>query len=147
MPIEGDNLEERVEVAGEVEQWNPAGREPAERVENEEPRGGTTPPDAPQQASEEMELERASSACRHAGGVKFAERAILAKPRTAGNEESSATLAVKFPPGCHTAVSKAAAAAVLAGAAEVKDGSTPSWCSDEDYASQMLFDVASSGSA
>ena len=41
--------------------------------------------DATQQASEEEKLERASSACSHAVGVKVAARKLLAEPRSTGN--------------------------------------------------------------
>ena len=40
------------------------------------------PRDAALEASEEAKLERASSACRHAGGVKVAARNLLAEPRS-----------------------------------------------------------------
>ena len=42
--------------------------------------------------SEEAKLERASSVCRHAGGLKVAARALLAEPHSAGNEETWSTL-------------------------------------------------------
>ena len=50
---------------------------------------------AVQEASEEEKLERASSMCSHAGGVKEAARNLLAEPRSAGNEEAWITLAAK----------------------------------------------------
>ena len=43
--------------------------------------------DTAQGASEEK-LERASSACRHAGEVKVAARTLLAEPRSPGNEDT-----------------------------------------------------------
>ena len=39
--------------------------------------------DAAQEASEEKKLERASSACSHAGGVKVAACNLLIEPRSA----------------------------------------------------------------
>ena len=53
----------------------------------------------------------------------------------------------KFPFEDHTAVSAATAAAVLASATEVEDGNTPPWRPDDEYASEVLFDVISSRSA
>ena len=41
---------------------------------------GREPRDAALEASEEAKLERASSACPHAGGVKVAARNLLAEP-------------------------------------------------------------------
>ena len=54
---------------------------------------------------------------------------------------------VQVPSEDHAAVSAAAAAAVLASATEVEDGSAPSWRPDDEYASEVLFDVISSRSA
>ena len=51
--------------------------------------------DAAREASEEAKLERASSACRHAEGVKVAARTLLAEPRSAGNKETWSILAAK----------------------------------------------------
>ena len=51
-------------------------------------RGDLRQRDAAQEASEEAKLGRASSACRHAGGVKVAARNLLAEPRSAGNGET-----------------------------------------------------------
>ncbi|CAN0541723.1 unnamed protein product, partial [Laminaria digitata] len=45
------------------------------------------------------------------------------------------------------AVSAAAVAAVLASATEVEDGNAPPWRPDDEYASEVLFDVISSRSA
>ena len=44
------------------------------------------PRDAALEASDEAKLERASSACRYAGGVKVAARNLLAEPRSEGKE-------------------------------------------------------------
>ena len=55
---------------------------------------------------------------------------------------------VKFSSEDHAAVSAAAAAeAVLASATEGEDGNTPSWRPDDEYASEVLFDVISARSA
>ena len=48
--------------------------------------GDSRPRDAAHKASEEAKLERASSACRHAGGVRVAARNLLAEPRSPGTE-------------------------------------------------------------
>ena len=48
--------------------------------------GDSRPRDAVHKASEEAKLERASSACRHAGGVRVAARNLLAEPRSPGTE-------------------------------------------------------------
>ena len=105
------------------------------------------PRDAALEASEEAKLERASSACRHAGGVKVAACNRLAEPRSEGDEEAWNTLLSKFPSEDHATVFAAAAAAVLVNAAEVEGGNTPPWRPDDEYASEVLFDVISSRSA
>ena len=51
-------------------------------------REGLRQRDAAPEASEEEKLERASSGCRHAGGVKVEARYLLAEPRSAGNVET-----------------------------------------------------------
>ena len=104
------------------------------------------PRDAALEASEEAELERASSACRHAGGVKVAARNLLAEPRSAGNEQTWNTLMAKFPCEDDAAESAAAAEAVLASATEGEDGNAPPW-PDDKYAAEVLFDVISFRSA
>ena len=53
--------------------------------------------DAVLEAWAEAKLERASSACRRAGGVKVAARHLLAEPRSEGNEETWNLLVSKFP--------------------------------------------------
>ena len=53
--------------------------------------------DAAHDASEEAKLERASSVCRHAGGVKVATHTLLAEPNSAGSEETWSTSVAKFP--------------------------------------------------
>ncbi|CAN0518077.1 unnamed protein product, partial [Laminaria digitata] len=79
--------------------------------------------------------------------VKVAARNLLAEPRSAGNEETWKTLVAKFPPEDRAAVSVGEAAAVLASATEVEHGNAPPWRPDDEYASEVLFDVISSRSA
>ena len=57
------------------------------------------------------------------------------------------TLVAKFPSEDHAAVSEAVAAAVLPSATEGEDGNAPPWCPDDEYTSEVLFDVMSSRSA
>ena len=109
--------------------------------------GDSRPRDAAQEASEEAKLERASSACRHAGGVKVAARDLLAEPRSPGTEETWSTLVSKSPSKDHAAVSAAAVVAVLASTTEMEDGNAPPWRPVDEYASEVLFDVISSLSA
>ena len=96
--------------------------------------------DAANEASEEAKLERASWTCRHAGGVKVAARILLAEPRSAGNEETWSTLVAKFLSEYHAAVSAAATAT------ETEEGNAPRWRPDDEYTSEVLFDVMSSRS-
>ena len=77
----------------------------------------------------------------------MAARNLLAEPRSAGTEETWSTLVAKFPPEDHAAVSAAAAAAVLASGIEVEDGNAPPWCPDDEYASEVLFDIINPRSA
>ena len=77
----------------------------------------------------------------------MAARNHLAEPRSVGNEETRNILVAKFPPEDHAAVPAAAAAAVLARATEVEHGNAPPWRADDEYASEVLFDVISSRSA
>ena len=94
----------------------------------------------------EAELEWASPACRHAGGVTFAARTPLAEPRSAGNHETWATLVAKFPFEDNTVVSAAAAAAVLVSATEEKNDARL-WFLEDEYASQEFLGITSSRSA
>ena len=106
------------------------------------------PRDAALEDSEEAKLERTSSACRHAGGIKVAARNLLAESPSEGNEETWRILVSKFPSEDHAAVSAAAAAAaVIASATEVEDRNALPWRPDDEYASEVFFDVMSSRSA
>ena len=57
------------------------------------------------------------------------------------------TLVAEFPSEDHAAVSAAATAAVLASATEAEDGNAPPWRPDNEYTSEVSFDVISSRSA
>ena len=108
-------------------------------------RRDSRPRDAAVEGLEEAKLERASSTCRHAGGVEVAARNLLVELRSEGNEETWNTLVSKFPPEDHAAVSAAATtAAVLASATEMEDGNAPPWRPDDEYASEELFEAISS---
>ena len=99
-------------------------------------RGDSRQRDATQEASEEAKLERASSECLHAGRVKVAASNLLAKPRSAGNEEAWNTLVTKFLAG-----DTAAAAAELASVTDVEEGNALPWRPDDEYASAALFEI------
>ena len=64
----------------------------------------------------------------------------------AGNEETWSTLVAKFPSEDHAAVSAAAVAAVLASATEAEDGNALLWRPDDEYTSEVLFNVIGSRS-
>lgn len=87
-----------------------------------------------------------SSTCRYAGGDTIAAPTRLAESRSAGNENTWATLVVKFPPENHTSVSMVVAA-MLASATELEEGSVIPWRADDEYASQVIFDMISTRSA
>ena len=72
---------------------------------------------------------------------------LLAEPRSAESEEAWNTLVAKFPPEDHVTGSVAAAAAVPASATDVEDGNAFPWRRDDEYASEVLFDIISSGHA
>lgn len=99
--------------------------------------------DAAQQDSEKEKLERASSVCRHAGEAKAAPQTLLAKARSAGHEETLTTPVAKLPTEDHSVTSATATNAILASTTEVEDRYSPSWCPDDEYASQLLFDALS----
>ena len=103
--------------------------------------------DAAQEASEEEKLERASSPFSHAARVKFAAGNLLTGPRSAGNEDTWNRLVAKFPSEDHAAVSTTVADAVLASATEGKYINAPLWRPDDEYASEVPFDVISTHSA
>ena len=76
----------------------------------------------------------------------MAARNLLPEPRSEGNEETRNTLVSESPPEDHAAASAAMAVAVLASATEAEDGNAPPWRPDDEYASEVLFDVISSRS-
>ena len=60
-------------------------------------RGNSRQRDDAQEDSEEEKLAPASSACRHAGGVKVAAPNALTEPHTEDNQQIWAMLVAKFP--------------------------------------------------
>lgn len=94
---------------------------------------------SPKNHSEQENLERASSACCHAGGMEVTARTLPAKPCVAGNDETWSTLVAKFPSVDHTAA--------LSNATEVEDGSAPPRRPGDEYASQVPVEVSNSRSA
>ena len=95
----------------------------------------------------EAKLERASSACRHAGGVSSGSTKPFGRATISGERGDAEHIGGQVPPEDHAAVPAAAAAAVLARATEVEHGNAPPWRADDEYASEVLFDVISSRSA
>ena len=88
------------------------------------------------QAREETDADvfkRASSACRHRGGVTVAARSLLAEPRAPGNEETWERVKTKFPEENQACVSEAAAATVAASSSDQKEGSVPNWRPEEQF--------------
>ena len=100
--------------------------------------------DAAQQASLEEKLERASSVCRHAGGIDVAALNLPAKPRPSENAETWNTLVATFLSDDYAAVNAMGVDVVLANATEGGNGNSSSWGPDDVYASEMLFDFISS---
>ena len=76
-------------------------------------------------------FKRASSACRHRGGVTVAARSLLAEPRAPGNEETWERVKAKFPEENQACISEAAAAAVAARPTDQEKGSVPNWRPEE----------------
>ena len=72
----------------------------------------------PQKPSEENKLNRASSVSRNAGGVNVSARALLAKPRSAGNDMTWTIFVASFQHEDHATVSAAAIVAALESATE-----------------------------
>ena len=89
--------------------------------------------DAGQEAPEEEKLERASSACSRAGGVKVAARNRLVEPRSARKEGTWNILVAKLPSEDHATVSAGAVDAELARATEGEDANASPWRPDDEY--------------
>ena len=86
--------------------------------------------------------------CSHAGGVKGAACNLLAELRSAENEETWVTLVAKLPSEDNAAES--AVAAEASNAVECHRGGKwkcPPRRPDDEYASEVLFDVIGSRSA
>lgn len=74
--------------------------------------------DAAQEASAEAKVERSSSTCHHAGGLKVEARTLLAETRSAGNEETWTALVANFSSEDDASIS----------AAEVEEDPPPRCC-------------------
>ena len=89
--------------------------------------------DLAHEATDEAKLKRASSACRHPGGVTVATRSLLTEPRAPGNEATWEHVIDKFPDEDQTSVSEEATAAVAASASDPEEESGPNWRPDEEF--------------
>ena len=102
------------------------------------------------QAREETDADmfkRASSACRHRGGVTVAARSLLAEPGAPGNEETWERVKAKFPEENQACVSEAAAAAVAASSSDQEEGSVPNRRPEEEFDPQVALEVINSRNA
>ena len=102
------------------------------------------------QAREETDADmfkRASSACRHRGGVTVAARSLLAEPRALGNEQTWEHVNSKFPEEKQACVSEAAAAAVATSSIDQEEGSVPNWRPEEEFDPQVALEVINSRNA
>ena len=97
--------------------------------------------DLAHEATGEAKFKRASSACRHPGGVTVAARSLLAEPRAPGSEATWERVTDKFPDEDQTSASEAATAAVAASAFDPEEGSDPNWHPDEEFDPQVTFEV------
>ena len=101
------------------------------------------------QAREEADagmFKRASSACRHRGGVTVAARSLLAEPRAPGNEETWERVKAKFLEN-QACVLEAAAVAVAASSSDQEEGSVPNWRPEEEFDPQVTLGVINSRNA
>ena len=73
--------------------------------------------------------------------MAVAARSLLAEPRAPGNEETWERLIAKFPEDDQSCVTEAAAAAVAAIFSDPEEGGGPNWRPEEDFDSQVPFEV------
>ena len=92
-------------------------------------------------------FKRASSACRHRGGVTVAARSLLAEPRAPGNEETWEGVKAKFLEENQARVFEAAAAAVAASSSDQEEGNVPNWRPEEEFDPQVTLEVINSCNA
>ena len=92
-------------------------------------------------ATGEAKFKRASSACRHRGGVTIAARSLLAEPRAPGSEATWERVKAKFPDEDQPSISKAATAAVKANVADSEESSGPMWRPEEEFDPQVALEV------
>ena len=93
------------------------------------------------EATDAAKYERASSACRHSGGVSAAARSLLAEPRATGDQVTWERVKAKFPGEDRASVTELAAAAVAAGSPEPEEVSVPNWRPEKKIDSQVALDV------
>ena len=82
--------------------------------------------------SEDQRFKRASAACRHSGGTKEATRALLAEPRSPGNEDTWARLQAKFPYEDPGAIDAAIVEALLE-SETVETVNMPRWRPEQEF--------------
>lgn len=97
--------------------------------------------------TDQDKFKRASAACRHSGGVKDAARALLAEPRSPGNEDTWNRLQSKFPHEDPAAIEEAIVEALDESSGDGVDGREPSWRPENEFNPKMLLEVISSRSA
>ena len=95
----------------------------------------------------EAKFKRASSACRHPGGVTVAARSLLAEPRASSNEVTWEQVRAKFPDGDYSSISEAAAAVAAASAFDSEEESGPKWRPEREFDPQIALEVINSRNA
>ena len=92
-------------------------------------------------------FKRASSACRHRGGVTVAARSLLAEPRAPGNKETWERVKAQFPEENQACVSEVVAAAVAASFSDHEEVSVPNWRPEEEFDPQVALEIINSRNA
>ena len=103
--------------------------------------------DVAHEATDEAKFKRASSACRHPGGVTVAVCSLLAEPRAPGSKATWERVIDEFPDEDQTSVSEVATATVAASASDPEEGSGPKWRRDEEFDPQVAYEVINSRNA
>lgn len=97
--------------------------------------------------TQEDKFKRAEQACCHSGGAKDAARALLAEPRSPGNDETWERLKTKFPHEDPAAVEQAVAEAIVESRIEEEEGTSARWRPDHEFDPQTLFAVINNRSS